>query len=410
MVIPAHNNCVAPRRIHAMFVLISEQAMTYVTVLCTAPFWRSSSKVPARTKARVQLTLACHPASVKSWDVLRKSRNTFKAWPRDTLSPYPHTVWLRTGTDSINLSTSMHSIRVEGSAASITPTELSSNSRTPTSTFRPTMGDPPVTLTPLILAGGKSTRMGSPKHLLPMPDNRPLYQHQIELLHSTLPEAPVIYISLARDSHLDHYLQTLAGADDTTDPQPSSSALTSSDTDAAYYPRPNIPSHIQVRLLYDPPPRDPTCPGSSGPATGLLAAFAAHPEPERAWLVVACDQPLLTPAALAGLARAYRAPATCFRNGARVCEPLVGVWSGAALAELRRRVLAETEAETAAGRGVRARVGCGPARVARELGAKEVAPGDVGVEEDVLTGVNTPSEWETVRARLVNLSRAAGAD
>jgi len=51
---------------------------------------------------------------------------------------------------------------------------------------------------------------------------------------------------------------------------------------------------------------------ASGPLRGILSAFAAHPE--RAWLVVACDQPLLSRALFETLLRERDATlhATCF--------------------------------------------------------------------------------------------------
>ncbi|GAB1317796.1 Molybdenum cofactor biosynthesis bifunctional protein [Madurella fahalii] len=217
--------------------------------------------------------------------------------------------------------------------------------------------------TPLILAGGKSTRMGAPKHLLPMPDGRPLYQHQIDLLHRTLPNAQAIYLSLAQDSQLDPYLRSLTPPSIATTTALSPTTDPTSPPGTACYPRPSIPPHIRISLLYDLAP-DPSLTSSAGPAAGLLAA--SHALPTATWLVIPCDHPFLTPAALRRLCHAYQPPVTCFRNREGFREPLVGVWGPAALGRLRDRATESTGAS--AGAGGR---GCGPSRIIKELEGRE---------------------------------------
>lgn len=69
-----------------------------------------------------------------------------------------------------------------------------------------------------------------------------------------------------------------------------------------------------------------------GPLGGILAAFARHPD--AAWLVVACDLPLLTPAVLDQLVRA-RAPERAFTAFTSAYdglpEPLCTVYEPASL-------------------------------------------------------------------------------
>ena len=55
----------------------------------------------------------------------------------------------------------------------------------------------------LLLAGGRSSRMGSPKHMLPLPDGHPLYTRIASVLSKCCPGATV-HVSLARDSVFDH--------------------------------------------------------------------------------------------------------------------------------------------------------------------------------------------------------------
>ncbi|SPQ25720.1 b18cd0c0-f4ad-4005-8551-9f0e2e92d569 [Thermothielavioides terrestris] len=161
-----------------------------------------------------------------------------------------------------------------------------------------------MSFTPLLLAGGKSTRMGSPKHLLPMPDGRPLYQHQLDLLARACPDAPTIYISLAQDSPLDRFLQSLTPSQDPPSP-PTSPRPTTAPPAPASAPNPN-PNKPSIALLRDARPNPAA--RSAGPAAGLLAAFRARPA--ATWLVLAVDYPLLTPGMLRALCAAYAPPVT----------------------------------------------------------------------------------------------------
>lgn len=214
-----------------------------------------------------------------------------------------------------------------------------------------------VVLTPLILAGGKSTRMKSPKHLLKMPDGRLLYQHQSELLARACPQSPVLYMSLAQDSDIDNkHLDT--------------SPETEKDS------RLSAPSATapKIEVIRDLQPNKTD--QSAGPAAGLLAAFSS--DPHATWLVIPCDSPFLDPAVLRRLREEYESPVTCFRNGEGFCEPLIGIWGPEALGRL---------AENAA------RGRAGPSAVVRELGGKQIElSGDGG---RALDDVNTKEEWDT---------------
>jgi molybdopterin-guanine dinucleotide biosynthesis protein A len=78
-----------------------------------------------------------------------------------------------------------------------------------------------------------------------------------------------------------------------------------------------------------------------GPAAGLLAAHAHAPH--AAWLAVACDLPLLDAATLATLvaARAPGIAAASFRSDHDgLAEPLCAIWEPAALRRLAQRVVA----------------------------------------------------------------------
>lgn len=78
-----------------------------------------------------------------------------------------------------------------------------------------------------------------------------------------------------------------------------------------------------------------------GPAAGLLAAHGVYPD--AAWLVLACDLPLLQPSTLLGLIRARdgRHAAIAYRSAIDdLPEPLCALWEPAALASLLRQAQA----------------------------------------------------------------------
>jgi molybdopterin-guanine dinucleotide biosynthesis protein A len=216
-------------------------------------------------------------------------------------------------------------------------------------------------MNPLILAGGKSTRMGSPKHLLPMPDRRPLYQHQIDLLHKSCPEARTIYISLAHDSELDGFLHQASRQ---------SQSLT--------------PEGPKIEMIIDKETSQSE--ESKGPASGILAAF--QHDPDATWLVVACDYPCITTSALNQLKTEYKPPVTCFRNLEGFCEPLLGIWSPQAIRHLKENC---------------EKGKLSPSKAIKELDGLVILPhGDADV---VLRNVNNREEWEDALKSLSNASK-----
>ncbi|KAF3002543.1 hypothetical protein E8E13_007462 [Curvularia kusanoi] len=204
----------------------------------------------------------------------------------------------------------------------------------------------------LILAGGQSSRMGTPKHLLPLPSTmQPLYQHLIRVVHAAAPETEVIYLSIADSSKLDDTLR---------------SGTYTLSTNAG-------PTNIKLVKIPDRSPRD------IGPAAGLLAAHRYDPDAN--WLVVACDFPLLEPAALQQLKMAFEEPVTCFTNKQGFCEPFLAIWSPHALQSLSESV------DT--GR-------TGPSYTVKHLGGKVILP----KEDEWLLNTNTPEEWNAARTLI----------
>ncbi|RYO74057.1 hypothetical protein DL766_006346 [Monosporascus sp. MC13-8B] len=212
---------------------------------------------------------------------------------------------------------------------------------------------------PLILAGGRSTRMGSPKHLLELPNGKPLYQHQADILRTVLPGSKV-YISLAQESPLDETLRSARGY---------------SDDDIASCGSGNG----ELRVVFDSNVNSSA--ESKGPAEGLLSAYNACPD--ATWLVVACDYPYVSSAMPQHLMASYNPPVACFRNSEGFCEPLLGIWSPAALKRLAENVT---------------RGKSGPAATVRELNGIMLSVPE-GCEA-WLVDVNRQADWEAALEKL----------
>jgi molybdenum cofactor guanylyltransferase len=134
----------------------------------------------------------------------------------------------------------------------------------------------------LVLTGGRSSRMGRDKAALPYGQGVPQLERAMELLHRHLQRT---YVSVRAD-------------------QP----------------------HDPLRARY-PQIADSEAHSGTGPIAGVLAAQARHPE--AAWLVLACDLPLLDDATLTHLVRS-RDPArlaTAYRSSHDgLPEPLCAIY------------------------------------------------------------------------------------
>lgn len=132
----------------------------------------------------------------------------------------------------------------------------------------------------LVLAGGRSTRMGRDKAALAYGDGAPQLERAMALI---APHVPQAYVSVRADQRAEPLRARFA-------------QITDGD-------------------------------GAVGPIAGILAAQARHPE--AAWLVVACDLPLLDAATLEHLLRGRdpRRAATAYRSSHDgLPEPLCAVW------------------------------------------------------------------------------------
>ncbi|MCJ1247946.1 hypothetical protein MMC30_005161 [Trapelia coarctata] len=206
------------------------------------------------------------------------------------------------------------------------------------------MGFQHLAVKPLFLIGGRSSRMGEPKHLLPDTDGTPMFEKLLRMLQIACPDARTVSISVRdRSQELDL-------------------SLLSSITDKAF------------QYLYDSETNDSADDiPDIGPAAGLLAAY--REDPQAYWLVSACDYPLLQPTAIWQLVSEFEEPVTCFKNTEGYCEPLLAIWGPTALEKLKQKVqIGKT----------------GPSSVVREMGGKMLKP----AVERWLTGTNTMEEYK----------------
>lgn len=214
-------------------------------------------------------------------------------------------------------------------------------------------------LKPLLLAGGKSSRMGTRKELLCLNGHEPMYKQLISILHAACPESDTIFLSV-RDSEYTKGLQDggkVSGANkDQLTLHVDGSPLT-------------------VQIIYDHESgEEPKENRDIGPAAGLLSAH--RQDPSATWLVTACDYPFLTATALQSLRHGSTgAVVTCFMNADGFFEPLLGIWTPDALQALQRNV----------DQGL-----LGPSAVVKKLGGRTIRPAD----EQWLFNTNDWTEWK----------------
>jgi molybdopterin-guanine dinucleotide biosynthesis protein A len=126
-----------------------------------------------------------------------------------------------------------------------------------------------------------------------------------------------------------------------------------------------------------------------GPIAGIASAQAQHPD--RAWLVLACDLPFVTTAALERLihSRSAGTPATAFRSTHDgLPEPLCAIYEPATRAAIAESI--------ASGRTC-------PRKLLIRLAVPLLEP----VWREALDNVNTPEEYAAATAALTGTSPAA---
>lgn len=183
--------------------------------------------------------------------------------------------------------------------------------------------------------------MGSPKHLLPLIGSEPIYATLLRRCHG-LCSSNDFYLSLKSPEQASDLVHPVSG--------------------------------IGLKFVFDSDLLiDDKVTSDIGPAAGLLAAYQALPS--ATWLVLACDYPLISSVEIQRLIESYQPPITCFRNVSDWPEPLLGIWSPAAL----QRLLANVKNNI-----------LGPIKVVRALQGKTIEAAD----ERSLFNANAPEEWE----------------
>ncbi len=190
----------------------------------------------------------------------------------------------------------------------------------------------------LVLAGGRSSRMGRDKATLPHPDGRTLARRCHDLLDDA--GCRKVLLSLRAD-------QEIPGG---------------------------FSSHTEREIIRDPKGE------SMGPMAGMIAAFQSHPEAD--WLVAACDLPRLDLTTLETLlnerktGEAFLAYRSEFDG---LPEPLCAFYAREALPVL----------EAARDNGFRC-----PRKILIRNDCRLLAP----VTPRALENANTPLDWETATA------------
>jgi molybdenum cofactor guanylyltransferase len=186
----------------------------------------------------------------------------------------------------------------------------------------------------LVLAGGRSTRMGTDKAALIHPDGRPLARRTLDLLSTVCSE---VVVSLRHDQALP----------------------------------PMISEGGQISIIRDPEG------GSEGPLAGILSAMRSAPEAD--WLVLACDLPRLDAVTLRHLVASWL-PGEMFLSYRSefdgLPEPLCACYAAGALP-----VLLEAKAS-----GIRC-----PRKVLIQNECRLLDPLIPGA----LDNANTPQDWQT---------------
>lgn len=189
----------------------------------------------------------------------------------------------------------------------------------------------------IVLAGGRSTRMGTDKAALVHPDGRPLARRTIDLLSGICSH---VVLSLRHDQPLP----------------------------------PGVGENDPLSIA-----RDPEGPGD-GPLAGILASVRLHPGAD--WIVTACDLPRLDEPTLRHLASSRR-PGEAFLSFRSefdgLPEPLCTCYAAEALPLLER----------ARAEGIRC-----PRKILIRHDCRLLDPPVSGA----LTNANTPADWDAARS------------
>lgn len=232
-----------------------------------------------------------------------------------------------------------------------------------------------IRLRSLLLTGGRSKRMGSPKHLLPFPHKG----RESTLLEKLLNAHRTLATRVVLPANVLWELPTYVSV---CDPKQSADMVDILDEIAQVKGTQVI---IDTKL-------------DAGPASGLITAHCLDPSAH--YLVTGCDYPMLTADALLYLLNSHiteKPAVTCFVNKEGWTEPLLAIWSPWALSALHQTSLS-SDASVGPNRILRLLAGsaiteCSEPREPFSVGVLKVKP----LDSSWIVNVNTPEEYERVR-------------
>ncbi|KAH7384906.1 hypothetical protein BKA64DRAFT_152825 [Cadophora sp. MPI-SDFR-AT-0126] len=180
-------------------------------------------------------------------------------------------------------------------------------------------------LKPLLALDGQPSFQGTTAAFLPFPDGLLAYEHALQTLHSAVPSADTIYISLQDETQKTQILARLAS------PVPLFPSHNHSDEE-------HHSPHQTPKLEFIPDLAGYGKPGNDQ-LKGLLKAHTIYPDSR--WPIMSCEFPLLPPPALQQLVLEYQDPVTCFVREDGLLEPLLGIWGSEALKNMYAHVVSK---------------------------------------------------------------------
>lgn len=232
----------------------------------------------------------------------------------------------------------------------------------------------------LILLGGDSTRMGSPKYLLPIPSTVSEIGEETSLLIHSLCLHHIFQVK-----HGDPLLRTVTlSVRDDGQREDVKKLLEKHEFD--------LPIDLKVTYVQDSH-------ADAGPAAGMIAAWRLDGKAH--WLVSSCDYPQVTKFTLEELRKKHhqaRKTVTCFVNSAGDSEPLLAIWTTSSLTRLSQ-VMDETGSTTPDAVLKILEQGDDSSTASQDhysQGVMKVVPST----EDWITRVNTKEEWSAVESHL----------
>ncbi len=224
---------------------------------------------------------------------------------------------------------------------------------------------PPIPLHGLVLAGGRSTRMGSDKAALVHPDGRTLARRCCELLAAAGCESVVL--SLRHDQEIPAGFDSLVVRN-----LPDSEVLRRDAATTSAHAVRHIESDSIVIV------RDPAG-ASHGPMAGIVAAMRTRPDAD--WLVVACDLPRLDLTTLTQLIKSKESGEKFLAYRSEfdgLPEPLCTLYAPAALLVLEQAMADDFHC---------------PRKILIRNACRLLEP----ITPRALANANTPDDWENAR-------------